>query len=150
MCIPPSLFIRCGWAEGTVPWGFGAPMKSSGFGLARMRPMTSCLLGCSRTGDPLLVGASPLVEVILLDPPASGGLSACWRESQHPRAREARRVWSGPVPPASPSLTTHWSRRQQPPLVPRCGYFPRLKPGVRPLRERKTVSRCRTKRGDFS
>jgi hypothetical protein len=89
-------------------------MKSSGFGLARMRPMTSCLLGCSRTGGPSLVGASPLVEVIPLDPPAIGGLFACWREAQYPRSREARRVWSGPVPPSSPSRTRQWSRQGKP------------------------------------
>ena len=131
MCIPPILFIRCGWVEGTVRWGFGAPMKSSGFGLARMRPMTSCLLGCSRPGDHSLIGASPLVEVIPLDPPALGGLCACRREAQHPRPREARRVWPGPVPSSSPRRTTHWSRRQQPPLVPRCGCWRRLQCVVR-------------------
>ena len=42
MCILPSRFTQCGWAEGTVRWGDVMPMRSSGFGLARMRRMISC------------------------------------------------------------------------------------------------------------
>jgi hypothetical protein len=41
MCIPQSLYTRCGLAEGIVRWGYAMPTRSSGFGLARMQLMIS-------------------------------------------------------------------------------------------------------------